>query len=72
MSSQSLEELQTAVDELIQQYQELQKRNDRLTKTHERWMAERRNTLRRFEQVEKCIDSSLQHLESLDLNQNST
>ena len=71
MSSQSLEELQNAVEQLFKLHQDLQTRNERLTNTHELWLAERRKLLRRFEQVDKYLDSSLSRLESIKPNTES-
>lgn len=65
MTENSIERLEQTVLQLIEQCRSLQERNTRLAKKHELWLVERRKLIRRFELVEKHIDSSIEHLQTL-------
>lgn len=68
MTTKSLTDLESVVEELIQRCKSLQEQNSRLIKTHERWMEERRRLIKKFESVENCIDQTINRLQSMQAN----
>ncbi len=65
MSTESMTELESVVDQLLERCVSLQEQNSRLINTHEQWMEERRRLFRKFENAENCIDQTIAKLKAV-------